>query len=79
MRLLPIIAAVVACGSTTQDWQPYFAWRPVWVDAYDDSEIKNGKFSYRKFGWVERYWKCWIDEEGEQHSGWRYRLRRTTK
>lgn len=27
-------------------WLPWFAWYPVTVDAYRDSEMRNGKFSY---------------------------------
>jgi hypothetical protein len=58
-------------------WQRFFAVVPVEVDAYDESERKNGKFRYPKVGWVERYWKSWTDEEGNRFEGWKYRLDRS--
>lgn len=58
------------------EWKPYFAWWPVLVDAYTVDEIKDGEFNYPKWGWVERYWHVWTDEEGEDHATWRYRLPR---
>lgn len=36
-------------------WERWFAWTPVWVDAYDVSEIRNGHMRYRVWlQWVER-------------------------
>lgn len=61
-------------------WEPYFAWRPVTVDAYTESERKNGKFSYPKMGWVERRLCVWIDVDDEdrvEHRVWRFRLARS--
>lgn len=57
-------------------WEPYFAWRPVIVDAYTESERKNGKFSYPKMGWVERHLCIWIDDDDErtERRVWRFRL-----
>ncbi len=61
-----------------QDWQPYFAVLPVYVDAYDEREIKDGKMRYLKWGWVERQWYTWTDNEVDgspvTYSYWRYRL-----
>jgi hypothetical protein len=57
------------------DWKPFFAIWPVWVDAYDEAEMRSGKLRYRKVGWVRRQWYEWTDEEtGEKHAYWRYRL-----
>jgi len=61
------------------DWQPYFAWWPVYVDAYEMSEIKNGKARYPKLGWVERRLHVWVDVDDEdqiEHRIWRFRLMR---
>lgn len=57
-------------------WQPYFAWLPVTVDAYEEGERKNGKFSYPKWGWVERRLDIWIDDDDERTEMrvWRFRL-----
>jgi len=65
--------AMMDCG----EWQSYFAWRPVYVDAYDVSEIKDGKMRYLKWGWVERRFCVWIDVDDEdqiEHRVWRFRL-----
>lgn len=59
------------------EWHPYFAWKPVYVDAYDISEIKNNKMRYLKWGWVERRLDIWIDADDEDrvaHIVWRFRL-----
>lgn len=59
------------------EWQPYFAWRPVIVDVYSVSEIKNGKMSYPKVGRVERRLCVWIDvgdENQVEHRIWRFRI-----
>lgn len=59
------------------EWKPFFAWRPVYVDAYDEGERKNGKFRYRKWGWVDRRLCVWIDVDDEdrvEHRVWRFRL-----
>lgn len=63
-------------------WEPYFAWRPVMVDAYQESERKNGKFSYLKVGRVERRLCISVETEDESRFGityrvWRFRLART--
>lgn len=61
------------------EWQPYFAWRPVYVDAYDVSEIKNGKMRYRKWGHVERRFCVWVDvadDDQIEHRVWRFRIAR---
>lgn len=63
-------------------WEPYFAWWPVTVDAYDESERKNGRFSYPKLGWVDRRFCVWIDVDDEnrvEHRVWRFRLSRTVE
>jgi hypothetical protein len=62
-------------------WEPYFAWWPVTVDAYTESERKNGRFSYPKIGWVDRRLCSWVDYEDESqwgitHRFWRFRLQR---
>lgn len=56
-------------------WEPWFAIPFVWVDAYDESETKNGKTRYRVwFRWVRRCWVKVVDDEtGETWTGWRYR------
>jgi hypothetical protein len=62
------------------EWQPYFAWKPVYVDAYDVSEIKNHKMRFLKWGWVERRFCKWTDVDDEdrvEHRAWRFRLSRT--
>lgn len=59
------------------DWQPYFAWKPVYVDAYDASEFKNGKTRYLKWGWVERKFCVLIDVDDEdqvERRVWRFRI-----
>jgi hypothetical protein len=59
------------------DWQLYFAIFPVYVDAYDVSEIKNGKMRYLKCGWVERRLDVWVDPDDEdrvEHRVWKFRL-----
>lgn len=64
---------------TDPDWQPYFAWSPVYVDAYSVSEIKDGKLRYLKWGWVERRAHIWVDVDDEdqiEHRVWRFRLSR---
>ncbi len=62
------------------EWQPYFAWEPVYVDAYSEGERQNGKFSFPKRGWVERRLHIWTDDEfGDgpiEHRVWRFRLAR---
>jgi hypothetical protein len=70
-----VFAINAAYGSAPRaDWQPYFAWRPVYVDAYDNSEIKDGKMRYLKWGWVERKWESWVDSDfGDKHEYWKYR------
>lgn len=60
-------------------WQPYFAWMPVYVDAYSVSEIKDGKMRYLKWGWVERRLDIWVDVDDEdrvEHRVWRFRIAR---
>lgn len=84
MTSLPKIAAAILgiCLATTlapaaDGWERYFAWWPVEVDAYCVSEIQNGKMRYLKWGWVERRWDSWTDEDGGNRpdwEGWRYRL-----
>lgn len=62
---------------TQTPWEPFFAILPVWVDAYDASEIKNGKMRYRKVGWVLRSWREFTDVADEDqvvHKFWQYRL-----
>lgn len=59
------------------EWHPYFAWLPVYVDAYDVREIKNGKMRYRQWGWVERRLHIWVDVDDEdqiEHRVWRFRV-----
>lgn len=61
------------------DWQRWYAWRPVEVDAYKPSEIKNGKFRYRVYmRFVERRFVTKIisdpGDDAETWSGWEYRL-----
>ena len=59
------------------EWHRYFAVLPVRVDAYDESERKNGKFSYLKVGWVERRWDSFVnvdDEDQIRIEVWRYRI-----
>jgi len=68
------LTASVALG----EWQRYFAWWPVTVDAYCVSEIQDHKMSYLKWGWVERRWHIWTDEDGEHQGRWRYRLDRSS-
>lgn len=62
------------------EWRPYFAWLPVYVDAYAESERKNGKFRYLVWGPVERRLHIWTDDEfGDgpvEHRVWRFRLAR---
>ncbi len=61
------------------EWQSYFALFPVYVDAYDASEIKNGKMRYLKWGMVDCRWHTWVDHyDGNEtvHAYWRYRLSR---
>lgn len=58
------------------DWKPYFAILPVICDAYNEAErdAHDGKFNWRKSGWVERRWCTWTDDDtGEVHAFWRYR------
>lgn len=58
-----------------ESWKPFFAIWPVWVDAYNESEMRNGKLSFRRVGWVRRQWFEWTDDDtGEKHAFWRYRL-----
>jgi hypothetical protein len=59
-------------------WESYFAVFPVRVDAYEPNEIKNGKMSYFKVGWVERQFCQWIDDDDDRTEikVWRYRLPR---
>jgi hypothetical protein len=61
------------------EWHPYFAWFPVTVDAYTESERRDGKFSYPKLGWVERRLDIWIDDDDERTEKrvWRFRLPRS--
>jgi hypothetical protein len=58
------------------EWEPWFAWYPVEVDAYDVSEIKNGKMRYTVyFRWVKRLYVQSFDEGGELIPGhWKYKL-----
>lgn len=63
------------------DWKPWFAWYPVYVDAYQISEIVNGKTRYAVFGrMVERMWvpERFDDEDTADvyHAHWNYRLPR---
>lgn len=73
--LVLLLAATFATASEWHagEWQPYFAWWPVWVDAYEVSEIKNGKMIYRQCGLVERRYVIRTDEDGEHWEGWKYR------
>jgi len=66
---------------TSEDapWERWFAWYPVEIDAYNQSEIKDGKLRYRvHLRWVERrFVKRIISDPGdnlETWSGWEYRL-----
>lgn len=77
-----LCAVVLSSNSNAQpssEWERFFAVRPVEVDAYDASEIKNGKFRYRKVGWVQRRWKTVSDEDGLHWEGWVYRLDRSVR
>jgi len=80
MKITVILIALFAAPDLSGQWQRYFAWWPVTVDAYDVSEIKDGHMSFSKWGWVERRWYTWADDEtGERHEFWRYRLDRRSK
>lgn len=64
------------------EWQPYFAWRPVYVDAYDLSDVKRGKTRYLKWGHVERRFCVWVDVDDEdqiEHRAWRFRIARPSR
>lgn len=58
------------------DWQPWFAWYPSFVDAYDVSEIRKGKMRYRVWlRWVERRLRGAVAPNGDLADGhWEYRL-----
>lgn len=63
-------------AETYGEWKSYFAWLPVTCDAYTEAErvAHGGKFSWKKFGRVERRWCTWTDDDtGEVHAFWRYR------
>jgi len=51
---------------TDAKWTRWFAWYPVIIDAYKESEIKNGKLFYKVWlRWVE----CRIAPDGDVESG----------
>lgn len=57
------------------DWQRWFAWYPVVVDAYEVNEIVNGKMRYRvRFRWVERRIRGEVAPNGDLTDWWQYRL-----
>jgi hypothetical protein len=70
-----IFLLAMSSPALATEWEPYFAWWPVWVDAYSQSEMENGKLVYRKTGWLERKLVT-IDDEGERRQVWRYRKAR---
>ncbi len=61
-------------------WCLWFAWYPVYVDAYSPDEIKNGHTRYRV--WLQtveysRHVFVNVDDEDQiVHDVWRYRLPR---
>lgn len=63
-------------------WCLWFAWYPVWVDAYSVDQIINGQMRYRRWLQTVEYRLAeWTDEEGEKHAVYKYRLHKeeTTK
>ena len=58
-------------------WALWFAWYPVWVDAYSADQIVNGQMRYRVWlKTVEYRLDEWTDTDGdgEFHSVYKYRL-----
>jgi hypothetical protein len=53
------------------EWRPWFAWKPVEVEAYRDSEIKDGKFRYTVWmRWVARRYIVIDDDERYDQDAW---------
>ena len=76
-----LFLALALFGAIEHDgeWHRWFAWYPVTVDAYDASEIENGKMSYTRWlTFVDYRWYRWtdnyVDGSPEVHELWRYRL-----
>ena len=61
-----ILAAYLATPDLSGEWQRYFAIWPVEVDAYSVTEPGNGKMRYPKWGWVDRRWYTWTDDETDE-------------
>jgi hypothetical protein len=77
-----MLVAALMIGSAAQasqnEWHRWFAWYPVEVDAYEVSEIRNGKMSYQVWwAWVDYRWHEWQEVENDREwHGWRYRIAR---
>lgn len=78
---IAIILAALIIGSPAQarpvnEWHRWFAWYPVEVDAYNVSEIKDGKMRYRVWWvYVDYRWDEWQEPENDREwHGFRYRL-----
>jgi len=59
------------------NWLPWFAWRPVYVDAYAITELRHGRTRYKVWlRTVEYQFFDWIDGEDDPdtHRVIRYRL-----
>jgi hypothetical protein len=52
-------------------WMPWFAWLPVWVDAYHVTEIDQGRFHYRV--WLRRV-EYAFSHGSKENPVWKYRL-----
>lgn len=53
---------------TYTEWVRYFAWIPVTVDAFTEDERAqhNNHFRWKKWGWVERRYEYWVDNDDDQ-------------
>lgn len=54
MNIFPPDGYACPQDGTDAKWTRWFAWFPVTIDAYDESEIRNGKMRYR-------VWMCWVE------------------
>lgn len=58
-------------------WHRWFAWHPVYVDAYDVTEIRDGKMSYRVWlQTIDARWDVFTADDDDRTviKSWKYRL-----
>lgn len=77
MRCALAICFLLAAPPQDGQWHRWVAWYPVYVDAYDVSEIRDGKMSYRVWlQTVDARFDTFVDDDDDRTiiQSWKYRL-----